>query len=364
MITITPIYFIKSKSRYPIVFRNGSVEYQFIKYLVINIRNKSYRTLYNHALAYKYLVQYLYEIKKEDFVMLLKNNPESVLECLKSFDLWLNDKLKSKTNFNIIIDNVCSYLQWYFYYNRFNFNQNRLNNVIQNLKFSKYKIKYIPSYNSLNTNDITRILNLCNPDNIENPFKHKNRVRNYLVFLILIETGIRLSELLLLRAIDFIRNDNLFFIKIDNNINEKDIRRNTPSYKNSYSKRIISISDKTYLLFEEYLFYYRKNNGTIHYLFTSDQNKPLSKSSVQGIIKEISKRTSIKFSAHTLRHYFAESMLEFLIDKKDLDMERAKDELRVICGWSFNSNMPSYYARRMISKMANKTNMQRILNYE
>ena len=361
MITIKSVYFVNSKSNYPVVFNNNSIDYEFLKYLIINLRNKSYRTLYNSALAYKYLFIFIKETRRKDFTKLLRSNPELVLEYLKSFDLWLDNKVKSKTNFNVILDYVCLYFQWYFYFNSLSIND-KLDNVVKQLKFSKFKINHISSYIDLSSGDINTILNLCNPDNTKNPFKLKNRIRNYLVVLILIETGIRLSELLLLKIVDFIRNDNLFFIKIDGNIKERDIRRNAPSYKNPYSKRIISISPKTYLLFEEYLIYFRKRKENTQYLFVSDQNKPLSKSSIQRILNEISIKTNIKFSAHTLRHYFAESMLEFLIEQKNLDMERAKDELRVICGWSYNSNMPNYYAKKMISKMANRTNIKRILN--
>jgi hypothetical protein len=53
-------------------------------------------------------------------------------------------------------------------------------------------------------------------------------------------------------------------------------------------------------------------------------------------------------------------MLKYLIETKNIDMERAKDELRNICGWSINSSMPNYYARRYISLIANKHNMERV----
>jgi hypothetical protein len=41
-------------------------------------------------------------------------------------------------------------------------------------------------------------------------------------------------------------------------------------------------------------------------------------------------------------------------------MERAKDELRAVCGWSVNSSMPVYYASRYISRIANQHNLARI----
>lgn len=41
-------------------------------------------------------------------------------------------------------------------------------------------------------------------------------------------------------------------------------------------------------------------------------------------------------------------------------MAEAKDELRLIAGWSLNSKMPDLYAKRFISEQANAANLQRI----
>jgi hypothetical protein len=41
---------------------------------------------------------------------------------------------------------------------------------------------------------------------------------------------------------------------------------------------------------------------------------------------------SISFTPHLLRHHFAEQYLEYLIEQENIDMERAKDKLRDICG--------------------------------
>lgn len=41
-------------------------------------------------------------------------------------------------------------------------------------------------------------------------------------------------------------------------------------------------------------------------------------------------------------------------------MEEAKDELRLLGGWSHNSHMPDVYAKRFLSQQANMANLHRI----
>jgi hypothetical protein len=42
-------------------------------------------------------------------------------------------------------------------------------------------------------------------------------------------------------------------------------------------------------------------------------------------------------------------------------MEEAKDELRLMGGWSPTSQMPDLYAKRFLSEQANTANIQRII---
>ncbi|MFQ1635687.1 hypothetical protein ACK39T_20190 [Aeromonas veronii] len=42
-------------------------------------------------------------------------------------------------------------------------------------------------------------------------------------------------------------------------------------------------------------------------------------------------------------------------------MEEAKEELRLIGGWSMKSRMPDVYAKRFLSQQANAANLKRIV---
>ena len=120
-------------------------------------------------------------------------------------------------------------------------------------------------------------------------------------------------------------------------------------------------------------------------LFTSlkPPYSPLSYSSINAIFKVIervfrtlhpiyfdnNKFDSIhKITPHVCRHTWAYITLAFAIKKyqakglidNDENMQQAQEDLRLLGGWSANSIMPSYYAKRFIVDSANLLNLKRI----
>lgn len=69
----------------------------------------------------------------------------------------------------------------------------------------------------------------------------------------------------------------------------------------------------------------------------------------------------MRVTPHSLRHTFAFTFIKHLIEEHDLNIDRAKDELRKICGWAASSTMPDLYAGRYIWEQSNNHNLQRIL---
>ena len=299
-------------------------------------------------------------------VFIIERSLSKLINEFLNFILWLKNSLKSETNRNNFLNSIKKFLNWALL--KYSNEHEQFIHIENIIHANIIKSTNVQDYHQITQDEINNFFQASLPYSNLNPFVERNRIRNYLIFLILFETGIRSGELLNLQINDVFRDDNKFYIKIINrNKYNNDTRTIKPRIKTIYSERIIGISDNTYLLFEEYLKFHRSKNKyrESNYLFLSDRKKPLSIRSLNTIFNKASKTSKTLITPHIVRHHFAETMLSFLIEKKNIDMERAKDELRVICGWSLSSNMPSYYTRKYIQRIANKSNMERInLLYE
>ncbi|MDT0676990.1 tyrosine-type recombinase/integrase [Autumnicola musiva] len=354
----------------PVLCKESVPVYLPFKYNILSLKNKSYKTQYNYMHSIKILFEFFEDQKINLQLEILKSNFSLILGKIDSLTMYLEtkeSKTKDASNPNSFLtknNHLCrmrNFLEWCNLY--FNNSSNDENRQIESI-FNSHIVSfgYNSSYTSLEKKDIKNILDLAHPHSENNPFVKKNRVRNFVIILLLSETGLRLSELLKIKTDDFIRDGRKIYLRIVNrNIDKEDTRKNPPSLKNYYGIRTVGISQGTYELIDLYIQQHRKKNQHHSYLFTSDINgNPLAKNSVSNIFHIISIKLNLKFTPHVLRHFFSETMLEFLIEIKKIDMERAKDELRIICGWSINSNMPNLYTKNYISKLANNHNQERI----
>ncbi|MEM4988009.1 site-specific integrase [Collimonas sp. H4R21] len=231
------------------------------------------------------------------------------------------------------------------------------------------------NFRSLCDIEIAAIRELSHPSCALNPFRKQNRLRNWLIIETFIETGIRIGELLILTTSSVNKGKNHYYVSVINRPDAgEDTRAKAPSLKTNKSQRTIGISESLYDRIQQYVIHERRprrNNLPMKlkhgYLWVSERGKPLALNSVASMFSRIvtaiqSKNPDLLKSAspHSFRHTFAERFLEYLIEVKDFDMERAKDELRTICGWSDASSMPQYYARRYIHNMANLHNKDRV----
>lgn len=202
------------------------------------------------------------------------------------------------------------------------------------------------------------------------------KLKDYLIIRLLLETGIRIGELLNLKTTDVIFGETNSYIKILQSTTLLDTRFDKPRLKNSQSNRILYISDDLSKLLHHYIICLRRNvyktksKKIIHsFVFTSKFGYPLSKSSVQYLFNKINNelmnyRLSIeKLTPHKLRHTFAYNFLKYLVEEKKIELERAKDELKQICGWKPSSRMPELYAGKYIWEKANSHNINRINDY-
>lgn len=257
----------------------------------------------------------------------------------------------------------------------------------------KSEINY--NFKSLTNEMMVRLYKIIRPDqtasiNTENPFSTKShQLRNFLIVHLMMNYGLRVGELMLLtkRSIKKSLNSDSYSLIITNTDDEHDSRLRKPSIKNEQSYRVIKLDSMDYKFLMLYIEKIRYCNSS-DILFTSlkPPYSPLSYSSINAIFKmiELAFRTlhpiyfddtnidSIqKLTPHVCRHTWAYTTLAFAIKKYRNEriqslkinneiMQKALEDLRVLGGWSANSTMPGYYAKRFIVDNANLINLQRI----
>lgn len=211
--------------------------------------------------------------------------------------------------------------------------------------------------------------------------------RNLILVQLLVKYGLRIGEALLLRDSSFKTNraETSFYMLVANLDDGIDPRKNKPFIKTKQSIREIKISQKDYYSIQS-LITQVTLRATHNYLFTSSIGEcpPLSYKAAYKIISDASDVMKEKYPEHfesayvdcltnvhphMLRHTWAYFKLKELYYKHESYfikagatsakgiMNAAKDSLRTLGGWSENSMMPSYYARRFIAENANEMNM-------
>lgn len=173
-------------------------------------------------------------------------------------------------------------------------------------------------------------------------------------------------------------------------------RKNAPSLKNAWANRVLELDKQDYIFLSIYIAKLRPKTDKHDFIFTSSQQsaKPLSYTSVHSIFSKIDQVFTNQYpeyksplysdslqrlTPHTTRHTWAfltlqkiwhlkylksqQNKTHFIAEVPSLSgiMEEAKDELRLMGGWSPTSQMPDLYAKRFLSEQANAANVQRII---
>lgn len=232
-----------------------------------------------------------------------------------------------------------------------------------------------------------------------NPFPSGHlQFRNFLIIRLLLNYGLRTGELLLLECSSIkpnLKGDK--FSLIVTTVDEAyEPRKNAPSLKNAWANRVLELDKQDYIFLSIYIARLRPKTDKHDFIFTSSQQsaKPLSYTSVHSIFSKVDKVFTNQYpeykspmysdslqrlTPHTTRHTWAfltlqkiwhskylksqQNKTHFIAEVPSLSgiMEEAKDELRLMGGWSPTSQMPDLYAKRFLSEQANAANVQRII---
>lgn len=290
-----------------------------------------------------------------------------------------------------------------------NYISNRLKAIKKDFSTSQSKSKNIfgssvqPAFDSLTKNMIEDLFSLIKPstkneENLANPYGNKKvQFRNFLIFRLLINYGLRISELLLLE-ISSVKTTlrGRHALVVTNALDNEDSRKKL-SIKNSNSHRVLEITENDYRLIQTYIDIVREKSSDNSFLFISSK-KPFKAIDYQSVrfacsilndcffkkfpqYFDIRNVDSIKnIHIHTFRHTWATMTLSALYKAKRAELirncklsgiaysekgllEEAKDELRKLGGWSVHSQIPNLYAARFIQEKANESNLERLNSF-
>lgn len=268
------------------------------------------------------------------------------------------------------VDNVVGYIQsraskFITSYNIdhpkvFNANQ-RLQLIIKQLKELRGSSVSIP-IGSLSEMQCRELFEIVRPGSPRNPFQKRTQLRNYVIFLLLYELGLRRSEPLTIKG-RHVSIGRQSIIRITFTPNDpSDQRVDNPSLKTK--SRELPISLELARSYEMLLRERRSNPKTMNgakkteFIFISTKDgQPLSKKSLDDLFVILREKFPDifprDFSPHYLRrtwnYRFSKACECAAIEHKLADKIH-----RYFMGWSINSSQPSNYNEKFIAEMAMK----------
>lgn len=228
----------------------------------------------------------------------------------------------------------------------------------------------IPTGNS--TNDLAarqgvseevraRILEVTHPDSPENPWKNQHaRIRNQLVFMWLLELGIRKGEFLGVRLEDInLRTGEVMIARRADD--PTDPRSDEPNTKGN--ARLLAMGDALADLTRAYVqgprkaFIGARKNPFL--VVSTGTGKPLSKAAISKMFVELRRKVSglpEQLSAHVLRHTWNDRFSEFM-DQSGVAPEEEEKLRKQQMGWSDRSKMAATYTRRHTRRKTNEASL-------
>lgn len=211
------------------------------------------------------------------------------------------------------------------------------------------------------------LLRVIDPASLDNPWGSTHtKVRNALIMQMLINLGVRRSELLGVRIKDISTQGNE--IKILRRPDDKDDPRlYEPNAKTR--DRLLAVSPDLYQRIRDYLSLRRTIRGARRHgflLVANGTGAPLSISEFNRLFHPLQSVSPLLqyLIPHLLRHTFFENLCEDL-DKNGVPVEEWAPILRRLGGWSDTSATPLRYTKRYAQGRANEAmlSMQRELKF-
>ncbi len=179
-------------------------------------------------------------------------------------------------------------------------------------------------------------------------FAEHTRLRNWLMFEMALELGVRRGELLKLRLDSLPRGSDDGIRILRHPDDPADSRTNEPAVKTA--ERVIPASRALLSALRAYMTLpppLGRVRGKSLYLFVTEKGSPLSLDRADDVIQDISRHSGITpLSWHRLRHTWSERWAERL-----LSLPNGKDVLQYLGGWA-NPHSPDRYIQHTVAQQA------------
>jgi integrase len=212
----------------------------------------------------------------------------------------------------------------------------------------------IPNRTGLSPQEVEEIRKVIEPSAVSNPFKKSVRFRNWLIFELMLATGIRRGELLKLKVEHLPLGVKTTLSIIRSPDDKADPRRHEPQVKTRI--REIPLHKWLSRMLWRYVHHYRRaSDRTQSYLITSSRGGPLSSGSINWIFSFLVRTRLLsldgRLSPHVTRHTYNEQLVE-LAESLGFTQKQTEEMQRYLNGWSETSEMPTRYTRRLIEARA------------
>lgn len=307
---------------------------------------------------------------KDDELLWMKNFSLKSLEKFRSRNLFNQRKFVDKSTAGNRLRTIRDYTVWLAEMHLSRIKADSLNflTLKDNIKDFKEKINalippklsksLIDGKEGLLEEELKSLLNLINRKSEDNPFRGEFlKSRNEVIFVWLIQFGIRKGELLNVKIsdIDF-RKKQVAILRRADDID--DPRTDRPNVKTR--GRILAIPDKIMEITEHYILDHRskiRGSKKHEYLIVSAvDGVPLGLEAISVMFRRLRKKfpqLPDDFSAHILRHTWNDSFSK-LMDTKNITEEREQQVRNYQMGWRDGSTMSENYTKRHIHAKANE----------
>lgn len=202
-----------------------------------------------------------------------------------------------------------------------------------------------------------KMLEIIRPSSPGNPFTARNRLRNYLIVSILLDTGIRRGALAKLKVSDLRsdRSGSSLWI-YSNHDDPSDPRLERPNQKTKSH-----LANLKFELMDALLFYIEHVRNEVpgalnhDFVFVSESNargtkgQPLATKSVNEVFFTLSQVLNHRLHPHLLRHMWND-IFDDNADHQNFTSEQVEDARKYAMGWSANSTMTDTYNDRRTHK--------------